>query len=92
MATLKREVKKLPSEQNLRLLSSLIVSIANKQSSIEDKCIAPWKADVAYQKDISYVSHNGYVYICSVTNQDCNRWQRKLWHSISFCRRSKSFL
>ena len=70
MATLKREVKKLPSEQNLRLLSSLIVSIANKQSSIEDKCIAPWKADVAYQKDISYVSHNGYVYICSVTNQD----------------------
>ena len=70
MATLKREVKKLPSEQNLRLLSSLIVSLANKQSSLEDKCIAPWKADETYQKDISYVSHNGYVYICSVTNQD----------------------
>ena len=70
MATLKREVKKLPSESNLRLLSSLIVSIANKQSSLEDKCIAPWKADETYQKDISYVSHNGYVYICSVTNQD----------------------
>ena len=66
MATLKREVKKLPSESNLRLLSSLIVSIANKQSSLEDKCIAPWKADETYQKDISYVSHNGYVYICSV--------------------------
>lgn len=70
MATLKREVKKIPSESNLRLLSSLIVSLANKQSSLEDKCIAPWKADETYQKDISYVSHNGYVYICSVTNQD----------------------
>ena len=67
---LKRAIKKLPSEQNLRLLSSLIVSIANKQSSLEDRVIAPWSADVTYQKDISYVSHNGYVYICSVTNQD----------------------
>lgn len=70
MATLNKEVKKLPSEQNLRLLSSLIVSIANKQSSLEDKCIAPWKADETYQKDVSYVSYNGYIYICSVTNQD----------------------
>ena len=67
---LKRATKKLPSEQNLRLLSSLIVSIANKQSSLEDRVISPWEADVTYQKDISYVSHNGYVYICSITNQD----------------------
>ena len=67
---LKRAIKKLPSEQNLRLLSSLIVSIANKQSSLEDRVISPWEADVTYQKDISYVSHNGYVYICSITNQD----------------------
>ena len=70
MATLKREIKKLPSEQNLRLLSSLVISLANKTSSVEDKCIAPWKAEETYQKDVSLVIYNGYIYSCAVTNKD----------------------
>ena len=70
MATLNLNEKKIPSAENLRLIAQLCISLANKQSSLEDRCIAPWKADETYQKDISYVSHNGYVYICSVTNQD----------------------
>ena len=70
MATLKREIKKLPSEQNLRLLSSLVISLANKTSSVEDKCITPWKAGETYQKDVSLVIYNGYIYSCAVTNKD----------------------
>ncbi len=70
MATLKREIKKLPSEQNLRLLSSLVISLANKTSSVEDKCITPWKAEQTYQKDVSFVVYNGYIYSCTVTNKD----------------------
>ena len=70
MATFKREIKKLPSEQNLRLLSSLVISLANKTSSVEDKCITPWKAGETYQKDVSFVVYNGYIYSCSVTNKD----------------------
>ena len=70
MATFKREIKKLPSEQNLRLLSSLVISLANKTSSVEDKCIAPWKAGETYQKDVSLVIYNGYIYSCLVTNKD----------------------
>ena len=70
MATFKREIKKLPSEQNLRLLSSLVISLANKTSSVEDKCITPWKAGETYQKDVSFVVYNRYIYFCSVTNKD----------------------
>ena len=70
MATFKREIKKLPSEQNLRLLSSLVISLANKTSSVEDKCITPWKAGETYQKDVSFVVYNGYIYSCTVTNKD----------------------
>ena len=70
MATFKREIKKLPSEQNLRLLSSLVISLANKTSSVEDKCITPWKAGETYQKDVSFVVYNRYIYSCSVTNKD----------------------
>ena len=70
MATFKREIKKLPSEQNLRLLSSLVISLANKTSSVEDKCITPWKAGETYQKDVSFVVYNRYIYSCSVTNND----------------------
>ena len=70
MATFKREIKKLPSEQNLRLLSSLVISLANKTSSVEDKCISPWKAGETYQKDVSFVVYKGYIYFCSVTNKD----------------------
>ena len=70
MATFKREIKKLPSEQNLRLLSSLVISLANKTSSVEDKCISPWKAGETYQKDVSFVVHNRYIYSCMVTNND----------------------
>ena len=70
MATFKREIKKLPSEQNLRLLSSLVISLANKTSSVEDKCISPWKAGETYQKDVSFVVYNRYIYSCMVTNND----------------------
>ena len=70
MATFKREIKKLPSEKNLRLLSSLVISLANKTSSVEDKCITPWKAEETYQKDVSFVVYNGYIYSCTVTNKD----------------------
>ena len=38
--------------------------------AVEGKCIAPWKAGETYQKDVSLVIYNGYIYSCSVTNND----------------------
>ena len=38
--------------------------------AVEGKCIAPWKAGETYQKDVSFVIYNGYIYFCSVTNND----------------------
>ena len=70
MATLNLNEKKIPSAENLRLIAQLCISLANKQSSLEDRCIAPWKSGEIYQKDISYVSHDGYIYLCSVSNND----------------------
>ena len=70
MATLNLNEKKIPSAENLRLIAQLCISLANKQSSLEDRCIAPWKSGEVYQKDISYVSHGGYIYLCSVSNND----------------------
>lgn len=70
MATLNLNEKKIPSAENLRLIAQLCISLANKQSSLEDRCIAPWKSGEVYQKDISYVSHGGYIYLCSVSNSD----------------------
>ena len=70
MATLNLKEKKIASTENLRLLSSLVISLANKTSSVEDKCITPWKAGETYQKDVSFVEYSDYLWICSVTNQD----------------------
>ena len=70
MATLNLNEKKIPSAENLRLIAQLCISLANKQSSLEDRCIAPWKSGEVYQKDISYVSYNGYLYFCTVSNSD----------------------
>ena len=67
---LKRATKKIPSEQNLRLLSSLILSISAKQGALEDRCIAPWKSGETYQANISYVSNLGYIWLCKTTNND----------------------
>ena len=62
--------KKLPSAENLRLIANLCISLANKQSALEDKTVAPWESGKTYQKNVSYVSYNGYFYLCSVTNSD----------------------
>ena len=70
MATLNLNEKKIPSAENLRLIAQLCISLANKQSSLEDRCIAPWKSGEVYQKGISYVSYNDYLYFCTVSNSD----------------------
>ena len=72
MATLNLNEKKIPSAENLRLIAQLCISLANKQSSLEDRCIAPWKSGEVYQKGISYVSYNDYLYFCTVSNSDTN--------------------
>lgn len=83
MATLNLNEKKIPSAENLRLIAQLCISLANKQSSLEDRCIAPWKANgETYIKDISYVSHNGYVYLCSVSNNDTD-FTESHWTKLS---------
>ena len=38
--------------------------------AVKGKCIAPWKSEETYQKDVSLVIYNGYIYSCSVTNND----------------------
>lgn len=51
MATLNLNEKKIPSAENLRLLSSLILSLSSKQGAIENKLINNWVASTAYIKD-----------------------------------------
>lgn len=82
MATLNLNEKKIPSAENLRLIAQLCISLANKQSSLEDRCIAPWKSGEIYQKDISYVSHDGYIYLCSVSNNDTD-FTESHWTKLS---------
>ena len=82
MATLILNEKKIPSAENLRLIAQLCISLANKQSSLEDRCIAPWKSGEVYQKDISYVSHDGYIYLCSVSNNDTD-FTESHWTKLS---------
>ena len=82
MATLNLNEKKIPSAENLRLIAQLCISLANKQSSLEDRCIAPWKSGEVYQKDISYVSHDGYIYLCSVSNNDTD-FTESHWTKLS---------
>ena len=51
MATLNLNEKKIPSAENLCLLSSLILSLNSKQGAIENKLINNWVASTAYIKD-----------------------------------------
>ena len=76
------EKKKLPSEANLRLIANLCIALANKQSALEDKTVAPWKADTTYQKDVSYVSYNGYLWLCTITNTD-SEFNEAHWQKLS---------
>ena len=70
MATINLNKKKMLDEDNIRVLANLIVSLSNKQSSIENKCIKPWVAGELYQKNVSFVSFNNYIWFCTVTNND----------------------
>ena len=81
MATLKREIKKLPSEQNLRLLSSLIISLANKVDSTSEKCINPFTPNTAYAKG-SYVTHDNYIYESKIACNDAD-WVESHWVRLS---------
>ena len=76
------EKKKLPSEANLRLIANLCIALANKQSALEDKTVAPWKADTTYQKDVSYVSYNGHLWLCTITNTD-SEFNEAHWQKLS---------
>ena len=81
MATFKREIKKLPSEQNLRLLSSLIISLANKVDSTSEKCINPFTPNTAYAKG-SYVTHDNYIYESKIACNDAG-WVESHWVRLS---------
>ena len=64
--------KKLPSDENLRLIAQLCISLANKQDTLEGSCITPWESGKNYTKDVSYISYDGYLWICNTTNTDTN--------------------
>ena len=78
---LKRAIKKLPSEQNLRLLSSLIISLANKVDSTSEKCINPFTPNTAYAKG-SYVTHDNYIYESKIACNDAD-WVESHWVRLS---------
>ena len=78
---LKRATKKIPSEQNLRLLSSLIISLANKVDSTSEKCINPFTPNTAYAKG-SYVTHDNYIYESKLACNDAD-WVESHWVRLS---------
>ena len=78
---LKRAIKKIPSEQNLRLLSSLIISLANKVDSTSEKCINPFTPNTAYAKG-SYVTHDNYIYESKIACNDAD-WVESHWVRLS---------
>ena len=78
---LRRAIKKLPSEQNLRLLSSLIISLANKVDSTSEKCINPFTPNTAYAKG-SYVTHDNYIYESKIACNDAD-WVESHWVRLS---------
>ena len=81
MATFKREIKKLPSEQNLRLLANLIISLANTTSSVQERCVEPYEDGKTYQANVSLVLKDSQLYLCKVTNQDAT-WTPAHWELI----------
>ena len=78
---LKRAIKKIPSEQNLRVLSSLIISLANKVDSTSEKCINPFTPNTAYAKG-SYVTHDNYIYESKLACNDAD-WVESHWVRLS---------
>ena len=67
---LRRNQMKYFSSDNMRLLSSLILSLSSKVQSAEDKCITEWEPDVAYIRNQSYVTHDNKLYVCVVSCSD----------------------
>ena len=75
---LRRNQMKYFSSDNMRLLSSLILSLSSKQSAMEDKLIDYWTPSTAYIKDESMVIYDDAIQICKISNADAvfdqNKW------------------
>lgn len=82
MATLNLNEKKIPSTENLRLLSSLILSLSSKQGAIENKLINNWVASTAYIKDESFVIYDELLYVCKISNAD-DTFDKNKWTCLS---------
>ena len=82
MATLNLNEKKIPSAENLRLLSSLILSLSSKQGTIENKLINNWVASTAYIKDESFVIYDELLYVCKISNAD-DTFDKNKWTCLS---------
>lgn len=78
---LKREKKKLLSESNLRLLTSLTISLANKVDSTAEKCINPFTPNTPYAKGV-YVTHDNYIYESKLACNDAD-WVESHWVRLS---------
>ena len=82
MAILNLNEKKIPSAENLRLLSSLILSLSSKQGAIENKLINNWVASTAYIKDESFVIYDELLYVCKISNAD-DTFDKNKWTCLS---------
>ena len=82
MATLNLNEKKIPSAENLHLLSSLILSLSSKQGAIENKLINNWVASTAYIKDESFVIYDELLYVCKISNAD-DAFDKNKWTCLS---------
>ena len=75
---LRRNQMKYFSSDNMRLLSSLILSLSSKQSAMENKLIDYWTPSTAYIKDESMVIYDDAIQICKISNADAvfdqNKW------------------
>ena len=81
MATLNLSKMKYMSETNLKKFASLIISLSSQVTDVENKCIKPYVDGELYQKD-SYVSHDGYIYQATTTNQD-SAFDETHWDKLS---------
>ena len=79
---LRRNQMKYFSSDNMRLLSSLILSLSSKQSTMENKLIDYWVPSTAYIKDESMVIYDDAIQICKISNADDTFNQNK-WLKLS---------
>ena len=79
---LRRNQMKYFSSDNMRLLSSLILSLSSKQSTMENKLIDYWTPSTAYIKDESMVIYDDAIQICKISNADDTFNQNK-WLKLS---------